>query len=56
MHTWFDAQLDQKILDGIYWLWAQEASCHTVQAELVIPILLSWTFFTFPHAYIMGTT
>ena len=19
MHTWFDAQLDQKILDGIYW-------------------------------------
>ena len=19
MHRWFDAQLDQKILDGIYW-------------------------------------
>ena len=23
MHTWFDAQLDQKILDGIYCAWMQ---------------------------------
>ena len=23
MHMWFDAPLDQKILDGIYWGWAE---------------------------------
>ena len=26
MQTWFDAQLDQKILDGIYYLCTQNAN------------------------------
>ena len=41
MHTWFDAQLDQKILDGIYLLVKQ--TCEYKKQALIDKLPSMWS-------------